>query len=261
MNTTNTRKKISAALAVMAVAMLTVGTLAYFTDRATGTANFTVMQADDAIDIVLTPENPDPQPGDPDSGDNKYDPEQNPDTALNNWLNDLNATAKGNLNPGDRVRLTYGISNEGKLAVDARETIVVRSSQPLTDNALELQLVNGTASKDSNNAYEVTGSMSPVSVSDDKKTVTYVVSGIKLKGSAADAEVVDGYTETNHSSNYNLVFNKAASNNYQGITVTVDYLVEAKQNTPGDTWATVATDSISFGGNPSYNAVPEASNN
>ena len=69
MNTTNTRKKISAALAVMAVAMLTVGTLAYFTDRATGTANFTVMQADDAIDIVLTPENPDPQPGDPDSGD------------------------------------------------------------------------------------------------------------------------------------------------------------------------------------------------
>ena len=227
MNTTNTRKKISAALAVMAVAMLTVGTLAYFTDRATGTANFTVMQADDAIDIVLTPENPDPQPGDPDSGDNKYDPEQNPDTALNDWLNDLNATAKGNLNPGDRIRLIYGISNEGKLAVDARETIVVRSSQPLTDGAMELQLVNGNASKDTNNAYEVTGSMSPTSISGDKKTVTYV-------------------------------FNKAASNDYQGITVTVDYLVEAKQNTPGDTWTTVATDTITFGGNAAHAAVPAA---
>lgn len=251
LNTSN-RKKLSAGMAILAASILAVGSLAYFTDRVTGQADFSVMEADDAIDIVLTPENPDPSEDpenpDPDPTDDKYDPEQNPGTAMDDWIEDLNATALANLNPGDRIKLCYGVSNNGKLAVDARETIVVRSSEPLTDGALELQLVNGTAQKDTNGAYEVTGSVVPTSVSADKKTITYRLDPYSVKGSAADAESVEGITSTSHSSNYNIVFNKAASNTYQGITVTVDYMVEAKQHTPGDTWAVVATDSISFGG-------------
>ena len=94
-------------------------------------------------------------------------------------------------------------------------------------------------------------------VGQDGKTITYVLDEYTLNGSGEYAEVEDGVSATEKESEYVLVFNKNASNDYQGAEVSVDFLAEAKQhrNTGSDTWAEIANENVSLGGE-TVNAVP-----
>ena len=258
----NWKKKASMMAALLACCAMVAGSLAYFTDRVDTKQQFTILASDDSIDIRPDPVVPgpdvdpvDPDEKTPDPDDPKYDPET-PD-GFQNWLVDLNETALGNLNPGDRIRIYYTISNDGKLAMDARETIVVRTSEPLSEIP-ELQLNNGVASRDKYTAFTADKPFE-VEVSKDRKTLTYKLAPFALKGSLPGAEEVEGVTDLTKEALYNLVFDKTSANKYQNMEVKVDYMIEAKQHTEEDNWAAVANGTVDFGGNQAFPAVPPRS--
>ena len=100
--------------------------------------------------------------------------------------------------------------------------------------------------------------MAARSVSTDKKSITYTIPEFILNGTGTDAETETGAVGVSKSSAYVLVFKNTAGNAFQGISVTLDYMAQAKQhrNTNNATWSTVMSESITFAGN-STPAVPE----
>lgn len=238
---TRMRKRASFILALLAVGVMFVGSLAYFTDKVTGQAEFTVMSAEEGVDIDPEPENPDPEPGDPDPL---------PDESLEDWWKRLNEDELKNFNPGDRIRLTYNVKNSGKLAVDFRETITLTSDKPLnaeSKDVKEFQLVEGKITKDTAGACEVTGSEAPTSVTPDNFTVTYTLPAFSLKGSAEGAEEIAGITETSKEILHNVVFYKLAGNNFQNAHLKITYLIEARQHMSGAEWEVFQTETLEVG--------------
>lgn len=227
--------KISGLLALAMAFVLLVGSLAYFTDRVTKNATFNTA----TVSITPDPETP---PADPEHPENKL-------TAK--WLA-VNATALANFNPGDKLDLSYKLANTGELAVDVRETFVITSSKPLSATP-EFRLFS-TVSTDTAGA-NVGGDVVVTEEKIDSTHYKYTVAAYTLNGSD---ETVSGTTVTAVDKAYFLVFDKTASNAFQGAKCTVDYVVEAKQHSTGtDDWATAATGSVTLG-NQTIDAVPAA---
>lgn len=242
-------RKLSLLLA--AFMLLTVAlTTAYFTDRVTG--NGSISTTDNSVDIDIDkPDVPDPDVPDPDpDGNNPFTPDPDPDNDLTEWWTYLNATALANYNPGDKIALDAKLTNSGTLDVDYRQTFVVTSSVPMTDGALEFELFSAS-NKETYGAWTGVSKVAGFAIDTTKSTAT------KTVYSVAPAKLAVGATIT---PDYDLIFNKAASNAFQGATVTVEYLVEARQaNAAGADadWATVATGTVTIGGE-TVSAVPKA---
>ena len=220
------KAKVAAATALTG-ALLATGSLAYFTDRVETDASATA----GTVDIALS----------------------------SNWQD------VANFNPGDIADLSYEISSVGNKSIDVREKFVITSDTVLTDAAQsEFEIyARADVTQDSNGAYLPNPGAEPISIGEDRivgqngKTITYVLDEYTLNGSGENAEVEDGISATEKESEFVLVFNKDAVNDYQGAEVSVNYLAEAKQhrNTGADTWAEIANESVSLGGETA-DAVP-----
>ena len=215
------------------------GAFAFFTDKVTTKATLTTSEK--SVDITTNPTDP----SDPD-----YDPDW--ENNLSAKWEDVNATALANYNPGDKVDLSFALKNTGSQAVDIRETFVITSSKALTEASPEFRLFQ-EAIQDAAGAW------------DGQEVVSAeLINGNQIKYSIApyvissEIEAIDN-NPIEVEKDYNLVFNKAASNAFQAATCKVEYLVEAKQHSadgPAGGWTEVETATIQFGGQ-SINAVPE----
>lgn len=239
MTKTNSKKKFLSLALVLAIgATLLVGTTAYFTDRvstnATTTAGTVTLELD-ASTLAASM---------------------------------LDADGKDILNPGDQRVINYELTNTGNKSVDVREKIVVTSSVAMDKvaaqaefeiyNASDVEFVAGRG-------YAPKASATPLavrSISEDGKQITYNVPEYVLNGNASlgdeNREIESGIDTDKNAGNYVLVFKGASSNAFQGATVTVDILAEAKQhrNTDASLWSEIATESVTFGG-VDVSVVPE----
>ncbi len=171
-----------------------------------------------------------------------------------------------NLNPGDRLDLSYTVQNDGNKSVDVRERIIVKSSVAMdTDNQAQFEVyASSDVEQDTNGAYVPKDGATPVAtdadrvVSTDNTSITYNLAEYTLNGTGTGAETEDGITETSKDSSYVLVFDREAKNAFQGASVNVELVAEAKQhrNTDSDTWDVISTDSITAGGE-ALDVVPE----
>ena len=230
MNTKN-RKRMSAVMAIAAAAVLTTGSLAYFTDRATGTATATA----GTLKLQLT----------------------------ESWATD-NTDIAGALIPGRKLDLDYTLANTGNKSADIKETIVITSPVQMSGEQAEFELyaANDVEQDAVTGAWKPKSGCSPVAtrtLASDGLTVTYEIPQYILNGTGAGAETEDGAVGTEKSGDYVIIFRDTAANTFQGQTITVDYMAQAKQhrNTGDDTWTTVQSESVSFAGD-NVNAVPEA---
>lgn len=247
------KSRLALLIACLAMVLAFSMVFAYFSDRATGVAS--IKTVDNAVDIDITkpddtPE-PDPDnPTDPDEPNGYTDPTPNDDTDdLTNWWNALNATAVANFNPGDKLCLDAKIINSGSLVIDYRQTIVVTSSEPMDRTAPEFRLFSNCV-REKYGALTGKNVVLSENISSDGKKIVYTIAPATL-----------GVNES-ITPNYDLVFDKSSSNDFQSAKVTVDYLVEARQaNEAGadQDWTTVATASLSVGGE-NMSVVPKADN-
>lgn len=237
------KKRISAILAVMCVATIVVGSLAYFTDR---------------IDTSITT------------------------TAgtLELELSDVTTSKSANFKPGEGIDVDFTLSNKGSKSADVIETLVLSSSEALTDkngtaefdlyNAADVDLVNGIATVKAGKlplAVRTSGGSYTADKNNDGTdetyyTVKYVLPEFVLSGTGSNAEVeYDGDNTayaTSKTSDYVLVFRPDASNAFQGVTLFMDYEAQAKQhrNTDTTTWGSIQTQ-ISFAGDANHMSVPD----
>lgn len=237
-------------LLILALSLL-VGSFAYFTDRVSTDASISTVS--NGVDITPLPD-PSVDPDDP----TKPDPEDyedptpdNPDDDLTNWWAYLNSRAKVNFNPGDKMTLNYILKNSGTLAVDVRETFIVTSSKPLSEPPefrLFTSFTNDLAGANFGDAVVVSEERL------DSQHYKYVVAPHVL---SSDEETIGG-APIQEEKDYYLVFDALSSNNFQGATCTIDYVVEAKQHTDSaEDWITAATGTLTLNGFD-LNVVPSA---
>lgn len=169
--------------------------------------------------------------------------------------------------PNEGITLDFTLSNKGNKSADVLEVLVVSSSKPMTKgaNPAEFEIYAASDVELTDGIATIKNSATPLSVrsmSADNKQITYELPQFTLNGTGAGAETEDGISATSKKSSYVLVFNKAASNNYQGTELTLYYEAQAKQhrNTNDDTWNLIQTETVNFAGNDGHAVVPSMSN-
>ena len=212
---------------VLAVVMIFGSTFAYFTDRAGTNSKGTA----GTVGIDLTSD-----------------------------INLLDADGKDILNPGDLRDSSFGVENTGNKSIDVRTTIVLTSSVPMTTGEngqaeYELYLrddvhfVEGEGWKPNDGAQPV----QVRSISEDGKTITYNVPDYILNGNEdfgdENREIEEGVDTDFHDNDFVLIFaGSQTDNDFQGSTVQIDVLVEAKQHrNTGAGWEIVAQEAYSNG--------------
>lgn len=220
-----TRKIIAALLCVASVAILTVGSIAYFTDRVeekseATTANLQIELADlqlDTTDVII---------------------------------------------PGSIMPLTYTVNNIGEITADEREKIAlsVYKTDGMTPVSLsespsefeiykrsDVELVEGKG-------YEPKVDASPIGkrVTDGfegtgNNYIIYQLEQTTLDN--LDNELSDSAEDT-LSRDFVVLFRNTSSNTFQDVTVKIDVLVEAKQHeytsAYNDDWTELQSGSIDF---------------
>ena len=212
-----TKKKISAFIAVVTALTLMVGAFAYFTDRVDANATAKTAAADDIIKVTPDPEHF------PEGGDEKE--------ILEGVWEDNNS-GKDIVAPGDEYDLSFELENIGDGDIDVKETFILTSTKPLNTTKPEWRLFTAVT-PDGNGAIDG-NSNAVVSVEVvSNNQVKYTIAGYKL----AKGESV--------SKPYHLVFDKWATNVFQGDTCTVDYIVELRQHVdsiaPNEGWDAIST--------------------
>lgn len=203
------KKKLSALLAGGTACLLLAGSFAYFTDQEYTSASAT------AGNIDLTWKN---------ATTNLSGAQEDA-----NWGGDFDDD--GVMNPGDSFDFSYTLANEGSKSIDVKQTIVLTSSEALTDSAEEYKLtITG-----GNDAVAVTPN-----VSSDKKTLTYDLTDIILDG-RIETEAGSKTTTTDYT--VKLDFDEGAKNRFMDSDVILVYKAYAKQhrNTQDVGWTEVAS--------------------
>lgn len=221
------KKILALVLALATVAALAVGTFAFFTDRIQANATATA----GTLELALT---------------------------------DIATGKNTKMKPGTGCTVDFTLTNLGNKSADVREVLVLRSPVAMTAGAAtEFDLYKASdVTLDASGKVTVKEGKSPVAtrvVAQNAKSITYTIDQFTLNGTGTAAESENGVTSNAKSSAYVLVFKNTAGNAFQDITVTLDYIAQAKQhrNTNDATWATVLTETINFAGNSNFSAVPE----
>lgn len=228
-------KRLAMATAMVSALSVVVGSLAFFSDHITGNNGSGVTTNTEAVDIITDPD-PIRDPSDPSN------PKDFEDDLTGKWAF-INAKAYLNFNPGDQVNLSYTLKNDSTVAIDTRETIVIDSTVPMTYGSEEFDLFIATSEKTiTGNTSCFTGTTAPAYetrelIRDGSNNITGIKYVIKNEGIAAGASVQKDYF---------VVFNKLASNKFQGAVCNINYLVEAQQENGGD-WTVVKTENITLG--------------
>lgn len=219
------KKLVALVLALATVAALAVGTFAFFTDRIQAQATATA----GTLDLALT---------------------------------DITTSDSTKMKPGSGSTVNFTLSNLGNKSADVREVLVLSSPVAMTAGAEEFDLyLASDVTLTADGKVTIKDGKSPVAarvVSADRKSITYTIPQFILNGTGADAETETGAAGASKASAYVLVFKSTAGNPFQNISITLDYLAQAKQhrNTNDATWTDLMSETITFAGN-STSAVPE----
>ena len=219
------KKLVALVLALATVAALAVGTFAFFTDRIQAQATATA----GTLELALT---------------------------------DITTSDSTKMKPGSGSTVNFTLSNLGSKSADVREVLVLSSPVAMTAGAEEFDLyLASDVTLTADGKVTIKDGKSPVAarvVSADRKSITYTIPQFILNGTGADAETETGAAGASKASAYVLVFKSTAGNPFQNISVTLDYLAQAKQhrNTNDATWTDLMSETITFAGN-STSAVPE----
>lgn len=219
------KKFLALVLALSTVAALAVGTFAFFTDRVQAQATATA----GTLELALSP---------------------------------VTLSKSSGLKPGTGCKVDFTLSNLGNKSADVKEVLVLRSPTAMTASAEEFDLYKASdVTLDADGKYTIAAGATPVAaraVSADRMSITYTIPEFILNGTGANAETETGAAGTSKASSYVLVFKSTAGNAFQGISVTMDYLAQAKQhrNTNVNTWTTVMSETIEFAGS-NIQMVPE----
>lgn len=222
------RKRLTIVLAIALVLSLVMGTMAYFTDHIV--ANTDAVAG--SLDLTLT-------------------------TPL--------VSKTDNFKPGEGISISFTLANDGNKSADVLETIVLTSTEPMTGTEsklceFELYLASDVTVTDG--VAKLAQNAQPIavrSVSNDGTQVTYAIPQFVLNGTGTNPEIEpEANDKISKESSYVLVFHPESTNNYQDVTLTLDYEAQAKQhrNTGDDTWAIVKTETVTFAGNTAHQAVP-----
>lgn len=244
------KKKLFGGLSLALAAVLTIGgSLAYFTDRESVTANGAAgslqIHVDNNIDLSTEQWNPD-----------------------------------NILDPGDKKSLSWTVYEDGNKSADIRTTISLISQIPLNTNAngqaeFEIYNVNDVEEKKDTNGnslgYGPKDGAQPLqvrSISDDKTIITYKPTEYSLNGatmSGVDAENDIENAGSSKESNYVLIFRQDATNTFQDKPVTLNVLIEAKQHrNTQDKWGVLSNDKYTINkslteAGPTLDVVPQMS--
>ena len=211
------KKFLALVLAMATVAALAVGTFAFFTDRVQ--ANATAKAG--TLELALS---------------------------------NVELSKATGLKPGTGCKVDFTLSNKGNKSADVKEVLVLRSPTAMTAGAEEFDLyLASDVTLTADGKATIKDNASPVAVrkvSTDRKSITYTIPEFILNGTGDGKEEESGAVGIAKTSSYVLVFQPTAGNDFQGISVTLDYLAQAKQhrNTNADTWTTITKESISFAG-------------
>lgn len=250
----NFKNKANLLLALLLVATMAVGSLAYFTDRVQHNASYETADASKIIDVTTEPgvDPDDPSKPDPDPD---YDPEEG---LKNQWESNNPDAFDDPFVPGDKADLGYQLTNLGD-PIDVRQTFILTSTvdmdvaDPANRNP-EFRLFDA-ATDAGYGAFE---------------GVNVIAQEVFFDGNLRQVkyEIAPFTMETNEIKelDYVLVFDRYASNDFQGAKCTVDYLVEMRQHVNGVDagsynsagWTDIMTENITFGGSNTYKAVPAA---
>ncbi|MEE0929961.1 MAG: leucine-rich repeat protein [Acutalibacteraceae bacterium] len=223
-------KKIVKPIALILVAALLMSfSLAYFTDRAETQANGT------AGTVAIS---------------------------LANNINLLDANGQDIINPGDKRTAGLVVTNEGNKSIDVRTTVALTAvdynGDPINftgdaDNqseydlylASDVELVEGKG-------YAPKTGAKPLQVkSINGNVIKYVLPEYSLNGNSdkyPEVETIDGVAEFSHTHDLVMVMKGGADNAWQGSSMRIDVLVEAKQheNTAAG-WTIVAQENVTHG--------------
>lgn len=211
-----TRKRWASVLACACLCAVAVASYALFTDRAQSKAEYTA----GTLDIELT----------------------------ESWTAD-NAVAAENFTPGDKLLLNYKLKNEGNLNAKVRETFVITTDKPVTDEFEIYKSSDVVVDNTTGFWVKANDSVKPIEVRSTERFGT---------GTKITYEVPERILNKETEETYNLVllFNDDATNEIKGTNVKVEYLAQAiqEENTgalkDNTVWtdAKVMTGSLNIGG-------------
>jgi len=214
-----------ALLAVLAcVVSILIGSIAFFTDRVSGTTADTA----GTLDLVFK---------DISSSATGANGIVSPNShALDKVWETGNLASAPILNPGDYFDLSYTISNEGNKSMDVRQRLVVTSTEPMSDTE-GFQL---TVTGENYDTKAVQGTLSK-----DALSLTYELSDVLLNGVGEGAETEKGISWTDQTYTVRLDFLIGSDKDFMGAGVTVDIDAQAKQhrNTDDSLWEKLFKDS------------------
>lgn len=190
MNKTNSRKRLAKVIGAVCVSTALVASLALFTDRAQSDAEYTA----GTLDLSLAQE----------------------------WVDD-NAEAVEYFAPGDKLDLDYTLTNKGSLDAKVRETFVVTTTKPVTDE-FEIYALADVEEDAVTGLWKAKDGKAPITV---RSAVDYN-GGTKITYEVPE-HVIAGNNGTK-TANLVLLFNHEATNEIEGTAVTVEYLAQAVQN-------------------------------
>lgn len=224
------KKLMALVLAIATVVALSVGTLAFFTDRIQAQATATAGTLKLALTDITTGAN------------------------------------KDGMKPGTGCTVNFTLTNNGNKSADVKEVLVLKSDTAMSAGdatEFDLYLASDVILDTATGKYTVKDGKSPVAtrVVTDSNTITYTIDEFVLNGTGTGegVETEPGVTSNAKASAYVLVFKSTAGNSFQNAGVTLHYLAQAKQhrNTNGDTWATIMNQPLTFAGN-NIQVVPAA---
>ena len=252
-------KKLIALLLVCIMA-LSVGLLAYFSDReiANDGDPWAIQIDDKGIDI---------RPVDPDNPVDPVDPDPNPgETIQDIWdMNNEGNVENKDVYPGEKVDLGFDLVNGSDNAVDIRETIVLTVSD-YAGKSIKLKDILGDSEyemwkdseKDTYGAIDGKTSLLDLATSinrDGENTIVYKLKPFTIDGKN---ENITGKGTRAHLA-YELIMDKLALNEFQASECQVDYIIEAKQHAEGGAdkgWTEVENITLNIGGNNYGSFVP-----
>lgn len=243
MTKANNKKKVSKVLALGCAFALVISSFAYFSDRV-NTDALTVKADDNAVHIEVT---------DPEDIVTPTDPEDIGGSIEEIWAG-KNEIDENPMAPGDHADMSFDIENKGNSALDVRETIVLSSTEDMDMTNPEFRLFLDATLDAVLGGYDG-GAVVVAEDVIDARHIKYTIAPYVLSGAK---EVVPG-AATSKTCEYHFVFDRYASNAFQGDVATIDYLVEVKQhsaNGPEGGWTEVASASLTLGGQ-SLNVVPQ----
>lgn len=235
-------KKCAIICLVLSFVLLIGGTLSYFTDYATTSAEGTA----GTVAISL-------------------------DTSNINWLN---ADGQDILNPGDARKSIFKVQNEGNKSVDVRTTIKLT----VESEHYDLEFSGDSENQSEFDLYYSKDLLSMIGygtwpdvyidpetgeIDENREalpiqtktvegnTITYVLDEYSLNGNSDKYDEVETTTaayDYKQQFNYYLLFDGAAGNEWQDCKITMDIIVEAKQheNTSAG-WHIVAQETMTHG--------------